>query len=348
MGIADLLMPKLGLTMTEGQIAAWSVAPGQRFAKGDILVTVETDKIASEVEASRDGMLVEQLVAEGTTVAVGIPIARWSAETGSDAPVSAAAATPSTPPVDPPAVRAPSHEARSQRASGDRVIATPLARRRAAAAGIDLGTVCGSGPGGRIKAGDLSPGDGNGAQASEFFQLRTEVEASAIMALAARIDSEPLLASFVLLAIAKALQSGNADHIGQNAINLGVSVDGEQHYVAMHGIAGRSLTAIDRDIRAIGQRQHKGDGVASSVSLTILDAPRVAFIAPPVAPGCRGGFGLGAVKNAPGIDADGVATMRPVFDLSFAGAPGWMALDRAAQLLAAIGDALEDPLLLIA
>ena len=70
-------MPKLGLTMTEGTVARWDVAPGGRFQAGDIILVVETDKIAYDVEAPGPGILQEVLVAAGSAVPVGTPIGRW-------------------------------------------------------------------------------------------------------------------------------------------------------------------------------------------------------------------------------------------------------------------------------
>ena len=77
MTTTDFVMPKLGLTMTEGTIARWDVAPGKSFAQGDIILVVETDKIAYDVEAPAPGVLQEVLVAAGSAVPVGTPIGRW-------------------------------------------------------------------------------------------------------------------------------------------------------------------------------------------------------------------------------------------------------------------------------
>ena len=74
MATTDFVMPKLGLTMTEGTIARWDVAPGKSFARGDIILVVETDKIAYDVEAPAPGVLQAVLVAAGNAVPVGTPI----------------------------------------------------------------------------------------------------------------------------------------------------------------------------------------------------------------------------------------------------------------------------------
>ncbi|NUB26195.1 2-oxo acid dehydrogenase subunit E2 [Azospirillum brasilense] len=153
--VRELVMPKLGLTMTEGVLAEWRVSPGQPFRSGDVLLVVETDKIASEVEADSDGVLIETTIPAGETVAVGTPIARWSAD--------GAGAAPAAEPVEAPApISAPTPvaaNARPQpapvRANGERILSTPLARRRAEGLGVDLAAVTGSGPRGRIKVADV-------------------------------------------------------------------------------------------------------------------------------------------------------------------------------------------------
>ena len=143
--LRDLVMPKLGLTMTEGVLAEWRVRPGQPFRSGDVLVVVETDKIASEVEADSDGVLIETTIPAGTTVAVGTPIARWSADGVEAAPINAPANAPANARPLPAPVRS----------NGERILSTPLARRRAEGLGVDLATVAGSGPRGRIKVADV-------------------------------------------------------------------------------------------------------------------------------------------------------------------------------------------------
>lgn len=151
-GMNDLLMPKLGLTMTEGLVAEWCVAPGDSVKQGDVIFVVETEKVANEITADADGVMGEILVPLGETVPVGAVVARWtgpgqraSAET---AAVPAAAATPASLVAQPQAEAMPANPA-------GRVVATPLARRQAEELGVALQTVQGSGPHGRIKAADV-------------------------------------------------------------------------------------------------------------------------------------------------------------------------------------------------
>jgi pyruvate dehydrogenase E2 component (dihydrolipoamide acetyltransferase) len=71
----QILMPKLGLTMTEGTLYEWKVAPGERVRQGDVLFVVETDKTTNDVEASADGVVEALHVAGGTVVGVGVVVA---------------------------------------------------------------------------------------------------------------------------------------------------------------------------------------------------------------------------------------------------------------------------------
>lgn len=162
----DLPMPKLGLTMTEGLIAEWKIAAGDAFAPGDIMFVVETEKIANEVAAETAGVLDAILVEAGATAPVGAPIARILAAEGAET-AAAVSAPPSHQPSEPasaPPVAA-SREAH-QAGGGARIIATPLARRLARQSGVDLASLNGSGPGGRVKAADVEASLGRAERVS--------------------------------------------------------------------------------------------------------------------------------------------------------------------------------------
>jgi pyruvate dehydrogenase E2 component (dihydrolipoamide acetyltransferase) len=75
MGSQSILMPKLGLTMTEGTLYEWKIAPGERVRVGDVLFIVETDKSTNDVEASADGVIEALHVEAGETIAVGAVVA---------------------------------------------------------------------------------------------------------------------------------------------------------------------------------------------------------------------------------------------------------------------------------
>ncbi len=154
-------MPALSPTMEEGTLARWLVKVGDTVTSGDIMAEIETDKATMEFEAVDEGVIVDIAVPEGTEgVKVGTVIATLAGEDeGASAPKAAATADTAAPPV-PPVLQAPSPASTpatpaSTRTTGDRVIASPLARRIAADKGLDLATVTGSGPHGRIIKADV-------------------------------------------------------------------------------------------------------------------------------------------------------------------------------------------------
>lgn len=163
--MSEIVMPKFGLTMTEGLITAWHRKPGEAVKAGELLFEVETEKVTNEVEASVDGVLEEILFAEGSVVAVGLPIARLldgvSGQTSAPKPAPAGKDAPSARKlmaehgIDRDIVEGTGRDGRVMKADVLRVVATPLARRIAQREGVDLASVTGSGPHGRIKAADV-------------------------------------------------------------------------------------------------------------------------------------------------------------------------------------------------
>src|SRR5690606_5764007 len=137
----ELLVPKLGLTMSEGVLLEWMVAEGESFKAGQSLFVIESEKAANEIAAEADGVLVEISAQAGATLPCGAVIGYWDDGQAGQAPRAA-----DTPP-------APAPEAAA--AAAARIPVTPLARRLAAQRGIDLSAVTGSGPRGRIRARDL-------------------------------------------------------------------------------------------------------------------------------------------------------------------------------------------------
>ncbi len=156
-----LVMPKLGLTMTEGALAEWRVAPGDSFAEGDILFVVETDKIANEVEAESAGRLIDIAVPEGETAEVGTVLAYVDFGGGQQLATHSEAKKPEKAEAKATPQPATSRPAPTPPARRERLVATPLARRLARDAGIDLASVSGSGPRGRIKADDVRAASAN-------------------------------------------------------------------------------------------------------------------------------------------------------------------------------------------
>ena len=149
----DVLMPRLSDTMEEGILSQWVARVGDQVRKGDVLAVIETDKAAMEMEAYDEGVLTRILVEEGASVPIGSPIAviggSGTAEAAASSPALAQGhpermvvppAAPASPPGAPPPVR---------------VRTSPLARKLARQRRIDLTTLSGSGPGGRIVRADI-------------------------------------------------------------------------------------------------------------------------------------------------------------------------------------------------
>ncbi len=152
--MTDILMPALSPTMEEGALAKWLVKKGDKVSAGDVIAEIETDKATMEVEAVDDGVVEEILVPAGSEgVKVNTPIARLSGgEAGEPASKTGPKdEAPAAPPPPPSAKAAPSPpKAPPPAAAGERVFASPLARRIAGQKGLDLSAIKGSGPHGRI------------------------------------------------------------------------------------------------------------------------------------------------------------------------------------------------------
>ncbi len=194
----NILMPALSPTMEKGNLAKWLKKEGDKVKTGDILAEIETDKATMEYEAVDDGTLAKILVPEGSAdIAVNQPIAILATE-GEDVkaaaagapakaaapaaqqakaaptpPPPAAAAAPASSPApnapapnapapSAPAPSAPAAKAAATNGHAGRIFASPLARRLAKAAGIEIGRIAGSGPHGRIIARDVEAAKSGG------------------------------------------------------------------------------------------------------------------------------------------------------------------------------------------
>ena len=158
----SILMPALSPTMTEGTLASWQVKEGDAIQSGQILAEIETDKAVMEVEAVDEGVLAKILVPAGSeSVAVNSVIALLAEEGEDPATVSVPSDTnaPVNNSTNEAKASAVSPQAAPQKStsdpSGPRIFASPLARRLAAEAGLDLASLKGSGPHGRIVKRDI-------------------------------------------------------------------------------------------------------------------------------------------------------------------------------------------------
>ena len=174
----EIVMPRLSDSMEEGTILGWMKSVGDEVAVGDELVEIETDKANMVYEADIAGTLTEIVADEGATLPIGEVIARIGeageaaaneqGDSESDAgdgegpgtPSSGAAADDGESPADPPLGGTEARESESVEGEGERIKASPLARRIARDKGVDLSSLSGSGPGGRIVKADVEGAEG--------------------------------------------------------------------------------------------------------------------------------------------------------------------------------------------
>ncbi|MBY2916231.1 pyruvate dehydrogenase complex dihydrolipoamide acetyltransferase [Rhizobium leguminosarum] len=201
----NITMPALSPTMEEGNLSKWLVKEGDKVKSGDVIAEIETDKATMEVEAVDEGTVAKLVVAAGTEgVKVNALIAVLAAD-GEDVAAAASAAGSATPaakadgaaapkaeaapaPVQSAAAAAPAPAAAPASVSSDssRTFSSPLARRLAREAGIDLSAIAGSGPHGRVVKSDIEAAvAGGGAKAAAPAAAASAPQASAAPAPAA-------------------------------------------------------------------------------------------------------------------------------------------------------------------
>ncbi|RNC91029.1 MAG: 2-oxo acid dehydrogenase subunit E2 [Synechococcus sp. YX04-3] len=215
MATHDIFMPALSSTMTEGKIVEWLKQPGDKVGRGESVLVVESDKADMDVESFQDGYLAAVLMPAGSTAPVGetigliveteaeiadaqakatsaAPAASAPAPTPAPAAVQAPAPTPA--PTQAPAAPAPVAASAAPVANG-RVVASPRAKKLASQMGVDLSTVRGSGPHGRIQAEDVEQAGGQPISVPRVAE-GTEAAVAASAAPSAAAPSAPAGNSF--------------------------------------------------------------------------------------------------------------------------------------------------------
>ena len=208
----EVLMPALSPTMEEGTLSSWLVKEGDAVRSGDVIAEIETDKATMEVEAVDEGTVGKILVEAGTEGVKVNAVIAVLLEDGEDASAAEVTAAPSDAPAAPvptsepapaaakPAASAPTPAPAPAAApvvqSGDRIKASPLARRLAADAGLDLASLTGSGPNGRIIKADIEKAKVGGAPAAAAAPAAQAVPAAPASASAPEIDADAPLARY--------------------------------------------------------------------------------------------------------------------------------------------------------
>ena len=199
----NIEMPKLSDTMTEGTLIKWHKQIGDTVEIGDILAEIETDKATMEMEAFDDGVITEILIQEGGKAPIGGVLAVLD---GDSAAAPEPAATPATTaPATPAPVHAPVNVPSSPPVNGERLKASPLARKIATDLGVNLSGLTGSGPAGRIVKNDVEAA----ASAPPKPPAAISTDASAAAGLAASIKSKATAPAPAATAIVPAAKEGD-------------------------------------------------------------------------------------------------------------------------------------------
>ena len=426
----EILMPALSPTMEEGTLAKWLVKEGDTVSSGDLIAEIETDKATMEFEAVDEGVMGKILIAEGSEgVKVNTPIAVLleEGESASDISTSAtpaaaeapAASVEATAPVAAtPAPAAPVKE-------GTRLFATPLARRIAADKGLDLSTIAGSGPHGRIIKADVenataapkpaeapapaaTPAAASAApsgpdaamvekiygdrtyevvkldgmrktiaarlteakQTIPHFYLRRDIQLDALLKFRSQLNKqlEPRgvklsVNDFIIKACALALQSvpeANAVWAGDRVLQMkasdvavAVAIEGGLFTPVLQDADTKSLSALSTQMKDLANRArdkklapHEYQGGSFAISnLGMFGIDNFdAVINPP-----HGGIlAVGAGKKQPVVGADGELSVATVMSVTMS--VDHRVIDGAvgANLLQAIVDNLENPMVMLA
>jgi pyruvate dehydrogenase E2 component (dihydrolipoamide acetyltransferase) len=308
----DVLMPQLGETVAEGKISAWFKSVGEQVNAGDNLFEVETDKTAMDVPATAAGVVAEIRVSAGETVPVGTVVAVIAGSTVAPAiiktpvapkkaaegksPSGISAAIPAqtqelrraSAPYDPfREVRAPERNYGSARLADGTAI-TPLARRLAAEADIDLNGIRGSGPRGRVVAQDVVSHEG-AAQATAakhsvpYFYIRRDVSLDPVLGLIEKVNAhDPALQITLRDCVVKALAAALAQvaELRFQQADIAIEAVGADAKV-IRAANGKGLGAIAKEAAAVSDAPER-DGVAAVWDMSVRGAgATVAIVRPP-------------------------------------------------------------------
>lgn len=341
------LMPKLGLTMTEGAVIEWKFKQGQSFNSGQMIFVVETDKSAVDIESEQAGVVLEIVHGAGNTVAVGEVVGYWDDGVGdvSSEPVAEVRAQKIAPTRVLADVSVGESPAPRRSADSTRIVATPLARRLARESSTDLHNVRGTGPGGRIKAVDVPLGPATtqpslsqlilakrlvGAkQTIPHFYLALEVEVSDLLALRKQLNSVAevrvsLNDLFVAAAGRALLDCPQVDRVWSDerivrlgTTDVGMAVHSPQGLFApvVRGAGRMTVSQITAKTRPMLERVRRGRLNALEMgggSLTISNAGMfdVTYITPIINLGQAMILGIGSVREVFRPDVKGLPTLR--------------------------------------
>ena len=207
--MSEVVMPRLSDTMEEGELAKWLKNVGDPVQKGESLAEIETDKATMDLEAFEDGILEQQLVAEGTIVPIGQPVAVIGDGSGSRAPKPATpvASTESSSGESAPTEPAPAPAVSS---AVGKLRTSPLARKVARDHGIDLSSIVGTGPQGRIVRADVEAAIASGPATASSAPASQPTAAPQPTAVPYSAEDEEVQVSRIRLVAARRLTESQA------------------------------------------------------------------------------------------------------------------------------------------
>jgi len=361
-------MPQLGETVAEGTISKWFVKAGDAVKPGDNLFEIETDKVSMEVPAIAAGTIAAIHVQAGEVAPVGAVVAviQGSGERVStekpQTPLTPAKAGVQSPekkeldsrlrgnerempraatPMEPfREVRSPDRNYGPARLAGGTVV-TPLARRLAGEAGIDLTKIKGSGPHGRIVAADIEQARSTAvpapapAAASAQIVLTADIAIAEALALCADADALSL-ADVIVKAWAMALRRAMPDAPADIALAAGETP------ALIPDAASRSLTAI-----AAARREGSGDAQRAATAIFIAEVAGIASVALSVRPPQTTMLSIGSRRRAPIEAPDGSVAFAETVTATLACDPGAVDAALAAALLSAFKGFVERPVTML-
>ena len=267
-------MPKLGFDMAEGTLVRWVIHEGDHVSKGEVLAEIETDKATVEVESTYEGVLLRQLVSQGTVVPINDPIAVIG-QPGEEVNLAANMGSPGTleklketePAIEGVGVSNPSlepvHEMQVLPGLAETPHASPLARSIASEMGIDLRLVRGTGPGGRITKKDI-----------ESYQLKPSVPEAAKSPSQAPARSVSAGKTFMLESRIVPIPKLRAA-IGRR---MAESIQQAPHFYVTHEYDVSALTDRRKEINLLLAEDNKlsvNDFIVRAVALTLLEFPNL-------------------------------------------------------------------------
>ena len=366
---AEIVMPRLSDSMEEGTVARWLVAEGAEIARGQPIVEIDTDKATMEYEAEDAGVLLQILVPEGETAAIGAPIARVGSQSEATGPTAAeaSAAAPGSPP--------------RPRAGTGRASASPVAKRLAKELGVALDGVAGTGPKGMITKEDVEraarAGGATGPEVTPLsrvqravarhmleaatvptFAAEVEIDMTACAELRRSLDPRPSFNDVVVKACALALREHprvnaaytDAGFSHRDRVSVGIAVAAQDALLVpvVHDADRKSLSEIAAEAHELTERARAGnltpaelDGGTFTVSNlgmhgvrrfeALLNTPQAAILA------------VGAVEPRPAADADGDVVVRPLMSATLVCDHRILYGADAARFLARVRELLESP-----